>query len=120
MPIKTRIDMLSTGIKTPVGIKLMGEDLQVLSDLGEEIEAVMRQVPGTLSVYAERVTGGNYLDFHIKRTEAARYRLDRRRCPGHHHDRHRRDEHYPDRRRIGTLSGQSSLLEPNFGIRRKN
>ncbi|OPL16464.1 MAG: cation transporter [delta proteobacterium ML8_D] len=75
MPIKTRVDMLSTGIKTPVGIKLMGEDLQVLSDLGEEIEAVMRQVPGTLSVYSERVTGGNYLDFHINRTEAARFGL---------------------------------------------
>jgi len=75
MPIKTRIDMLSTGIKTPVGIKLMGEDLQVLSNLGEEIEAVMRQVPGTLSVYSERVTGGNYLDFHIKRKEAARFGL---------------------------------------------
>ncbi len=75
MPIKTRIDMLSTGIKTPVGIKLMGEDLQVLSDLGEEIEAVMRKVPGTLSVYAERVTGGNFLDFRIKRMEAARFGL---------------------------------------------
>ena len=75
MPIKTRIDMLSTGIKTPVGIKLMGEDLQVLSDLGEEIEAVMREVPGTLSVYSERVTGGNFLDFQIKRKEAARYGL---------------------------------------------
>ena len=67
--------MLSTGIKTPVGIKLMGEDLQVLSDLGENIEAVMREVPGTLSVYSERVTGGNFLDFRIKRTEAARYGL---------------------------------------------
>ena len=75
MPIKTRIDMLSTGIKTPVGIKLMGEDLQVLSDLGEEIEAVMREVPGTLSAYSERVTGGNFLDFKIRRTEAARYGL---------------------------------------------
>ncbi len=75
MPIKTRIDMLSTGIKTPVGIKLMGEDLQVLSDLGEEIEAVMREVPGTLSVFAERVTGGNFLDFRIKRMEAARFGL---------------------------------------------
>ncbi|MGB2689360.1 MAG: efflux RND transporter permease subunit [Desulfobacterales bacterium] len=75
MPIKTRIDMLSTGIKTPVGIKLMGEDLQVLSDLGEKIEVVMREVPGTLSVYAERVTGGNFLDFQIKRKEAARYGL---------------------------------------------
>jgi Cu(I)/Ag(I) efflux system membrane protein CusA/SilA len=75
MPIKTRIDMLSTGIKTPVGIKLMGENLQVLSDLGEKIEAVMRKVPGTLSVYSERVTGGNFMDFQIKRKEAARYGL---------------------------------------------
>jgi len=75
MPIKTRTDMLSTGIKTPVGIKLMGEDLQVLSDLGEKIEVVMREVPGTLSVYSERVTGGNFLDFEIKRKEAARYGL---------------------------------------------
>ncbi len=75
MPIKTRIDMLSTGIKTPVGIKLMGEDLQVLSDLGVKIEAVMREVPGTLSVYSERVTGGNFLDFQIKRKESARYGL---------------------------------------------
>lgn len=75
MPIKTRIDMLSTGIKTPVGIKLMGEDLQVLNDLGEELEAVIREIPGTLSVYAERVTGGNFLDFKIKRKEAARYGL---------------------------------------------
>jgi Cu(I)/Ag(I) efflux system membrane protein CusA/SilA len=75
MPIKTRTDMLSTGIKTPVGIKLMGEDLQVLSDLGEKIEAVMREVPGTLSVYSERVTGGNFLDFKIKRLEAARFGL---------------------------------------------
>lgn len=75
MPIKTRVDMLSTGIKTPVGIKLMGEDLQVLSDLGEKVEAVLREVPGTLSVYAERVTGGNFFDYHINREEAARYGL---------------------------------------------
>ncbi len=75
MPIKTRIDMLSTGIKTPVGIKLMGEDLQVLSNLGAKIEAVLRQVPGTASVYSERVTGGNFLDFHIRRRDAARYGL---------------------------------------------
>jgi Cu(I)/Ag(I) efflux system membrane protein CusA/SilA len=75
MPIKTRVDMLSTGIKTPVGIKLMGEDLQVLSDLGEKVEAVAREIPGTLSVYSERVTGGNFLDYHIRRQEAARYGL---------------------------------------------
>ncbi|MGD8988148.1 MAG: CusA/CzcA family heavy metal efflux RND transporter, partial [Syntrophobacterales bacterium] len=75
MPIKTRIDMLSTGIKTPVGIKLMGEDLQVLNRLGEQVEAIIRDVPHTLSVYAERVTGGNFLDYRIDREEAARYGL---------------------------------------------
>ena len=75
MPIKTRIDMLSTGIKTPVGIKLMGDNLQTLSDLGEKVEAVIRDVPGTQSVYSERVTGGNFLDFEIRREEAARYGL---------------------------------------------
>jgi Cu(I)/Ag(I) efflux system membrane protein CusA/SilA len=75
MPIKTRIDMLSTGIKTPVGIKLMGPDLQTLSDLGEEIEAVISRVPGTASVISERVTGGNYIDFVIDREAAARYGL---------------------------------------------
>jgi len=75
MPIKTRVDMLSTGIKTPVGIKLMGEDLQVLSDVGEKVEAVIREIPGTLSVYSERVTGGNFLDYQINRLEASRYGL---------------------------------------------
>ncbi|MGL1933289.1 MAG: efflux RND transporter permease subunit [Desulfotalea sp.] len=75
MPIKTRIDMLSTGIKTPVGLKIMGDDLDVLSGLGEKVEAIMRDVPGTASVYAERVTGGNFLDFDINREEAARYGL---------------------------------------------
>ncbi len=75
MPIKTRIDMLSTGIKTPVGIKLAGPDLNKLEKLGKEIEAVMRDVPGTLSVYAERVMGGNYLDFFIDRDAIARYGL---------------------------------------------
>jgi Cu(I)/Ag(I) efflux system membrane protein CusA/SilA len=75
MPIKTRIDMLSTGIKTPVGIKLAGPDLQELERLGKEIEAVVRDLPGTLSAYAERVMGGNYLDFEIDRAAAARYGL---------------------------------------------
>ena len=75
MPIKTRIDMLSTGIKTPVGIKLMGPDLAVLTDLGERIEAVVRDIPGTLSAFSERVTGGNYLDFKIRRDLIARYGL---------------------------------------------
>ena len=75
MPIKTRIDMLSTGIKTPVGIKLMGEDLKVLSGLGEQVEVALREISGTASVYAERVTGGNFLDYEIRREDAARYGL---------------------------------------------
>ncbi len=75
MPIKTRIDMLSTGIKTPVGIKVAGPDLEVLERLGESVEAVLREVPGTQSVYAERVVGGNYLDFEIDRERIARYGL---------------------------------------------
>jgi len=75
MPIKTRIDMLSTGIKTPVGIKLMGDDLAVLSDLAQEIALILNEVPGTLSVFPEKTMGGNYLDFKIDRFEAARYGL---------------------------------------------
>jgi Cu(I)/Ag(I) efflux system membrane protein CusA/SilA len=75
MPIKTRIDMLATGIKTPVGIKIMGDDLDSLSAIGERIESAIRKVPGTLSVYSERTVGGNYLDYKIKREEAARYGL---------------------------------------------
>ncbi len=75
MPIKTRIDMLSTGIKTPVGVKIAGPDLQVLEDLGKQVEAVVKGEPGTLSAYSERVMGGNYFDFKIDREAAARYGL---------------------------------------------
>ena len=74
-PIKIRIDMLSTGIKTPVGLKFLGPDLEVLNRLAVEAEAILKKVPGTTSVFAERVTGGYYLDFEIKRREAARYGL---------------------------------------------
>lgn len=75
MPIKTRIDMLSTGIKTPVGIKISGNDLAVLEKLGKKVEALIKNAPGTLSVFSERVVGGNYLDFEINREEASRYGL---------------------------------------------
>ena len=75
MPIKTRIDMLSTGIKTPVGIKVVGDDLETLQELGKQIEDVVRGLPGTLSAFAERVAGGNYLDFEIDREASARYGL---------------------------------------------
>jgi Cu(I)/Ag(I) efflux system membrane protein CusA/SilA len=76
MPIKTRIDMLSTGIKTPVGIKIGGPDLEELERIGKEVEAVVKPLPGTLSAYAERVMGGSYLDFDVNREEAARYGLN--------------------------------------------
>lgn len=75
MPIKTRIDMLSTGIKTPVGVKLMGPNLDVLSDLGQRVAAVLQTVPGTQSAYSDKTVGGNFLDYRIKRDEAARYGL---------------------------------------------
>ena len=75
MPIKNRIDMLSTGIKTPVGIKISGPDLDILQQIGEQVEAVVSQLPGTLSAYAERVMGGNYLDFVLDRQAIARYGL---------------------------------------------
>jgi Cu(I)/Ag(I) efflux system membrane protein CusA/SilA len=75
MPIKTRIDMLSTGIKTPVGIKLAGPDLNTLQELGKQVEELMKTVPGTRSAYAERSVGGNYVDFIIDRKAIARYGL---------------------------------------------
>ncbi len=75
MPIKNRIDMLSTGIKTPVGVKISGPSLQTLEAIGKEVEAVVKQVPNTLSAFAERAVGGNYVDFQTNRDEAARYGL---------------------------------------------
>ena len=75
MPIKTRIDMLATGIKTPIGIKVMGPDLDSLNAIAQRIEAAVKPLKGTRSVYAERVTGGNYLDIDIDRFRAANYGL---------------------------------------------
>ncbi len=75
MPIKTRIDMLSTGIKTPVGIKVAGPDLTELERLAGEVETVVKPLKGTLSAYAERVMGGSYLDFDVDREAAARFGL---------------------------------------------
>jgi len=75
MPIKTRIDMLATGIKTPIGIKVMGPDLDSLNAIAQRIEAAVKPLKGTRSVYAERVTGGNYLDIDIDRFKAANYGL---------------------------------------------
>ena len=76
MPIKTRIDMISTGIKTPLGIKITGQDLAVIQRVGEEIEKTVKQIPGTRSVFSERVAGGRYIDVDVNRKAAARFGLN--------------------------------------------
>ncbi len=76
MPIKTRIDMLATGIKTPVGIKVAGPDLKEIEKIGKRLEQVLEDVPGTASVYSERVAGGRYIKVDIQREKAARYGLN--------------------------------------------
>ena len=76
MPIKTRIDMLATGIKTPVGIKVAGPDLEVIERIGQDLERVLADVPGTASVYSERVAGGRYVNVDIDRNRASRLGLN--------------------------------------------
>ncbi|WP_339671507.1 efflux RND transporter permease subunit [Dasania marina] len=76
MPIKTRIDMLATGIKTPVGIKIAGPKLLQIQEIGQQLETILKEVPGTASVYSERVAGGRYIKVDIQREKAARYGLN--------------------------------------------
>ncbi|MDI3326193.1 efflux RND transporter permease subunit [Pontibacterium granulatum] len=76
MPIKTRIDMLATGIKTPVGIKIAGPELAQIQEIGQQLESILKDVPGTASVYSERVAGGRYIKVDIQRQNAARYGLN--------------------------------------------
>ncbi len=76
MPIKTRIDMLATGIKTPVGIKVAGPDLDTIEKIGRDLEDILKQLPQTASVYSERVAGGRYVEVNIRRETAARYGLN--------------------------------------------
>ncbi len=75
MPIKARIDMLNTGVRTPIGIKVLGSDIKKIEEIGTHLEMILKDVPGTRSIYAERVAGGYFLDFDIKREELARYGL---------------------------------------------
>lgn len=75
MPIKARVDMLTTGVRTPIGIKILGPDLKKIEEIGTQIEAELQMVPGTESVFAERAAGGYFLDFEPKREEIARYGL---------------------------------------------
>ncbi|TMP29672.1 CusA/CzcA family heavy metal efflux RND transporter [Pseudoalteromonas rubra] len=76
MPIKTRIDMLATGIKTPIGVKIAGPDLAVIESLGQRLETILTKVPGTASVYSERVAGGRYIKVDIRREQASRFGLN--------------------------------------------
>lgn len=76
MPIKNRIDMLATGIKTPVGVKIAGPDLEVIQKVGKELEKIIQAVPGTVSVYSERVAGGRFVTVDIDRQAASRYGLN--------------------------------------------
>ena len=76
MPIKNRLDMLATGIKTPVGVKVAGPDLDVIAGIGTQIETALKNVEGTSSVYAERVTGGRFVDIDVNREAAARFGLN--------------------------------------------
>jgi Cu(I)/Ag(I) efflux system membrane protein CusA/SilA len=76
MPIKTRIDMLATGIKTPVGIKVAGPDLKTIQAIGEQLEVIVQSIPDTASVYSERVAGGRYIKVDIDREKSARFNLN--------------------------------------------
>ena len=73
MPIRNRIDMLTTGIRTPVGVKIFGSDLKTIEKIGTEIESVVRTVPGTRGAYGERVNGGYFVDFDLDRNAIALY-----------------------------------------------
>lgn len=75
-PIKTRIDMLATGIKTPVGVKIAGPDLEVIQQIGQDVERVLKELPGTASAFSERVAGGRYVTVDIRRDQASRYGLN--------------------------------------------
>lgn len=75
LPIKNRIDMLTTGVRTPIGIKILGNDLKKIEEIGTHLEMILKDISGTRSIYAERVVGGYFLDFDLKREELARYGL---------------------------------------------
>ena len=115
MPIKARIDMLATGIRTPVGIKVLGPKIEEIERIGLEIEHHVKSIPGTRSVYAERVTTGYFLDFDIKREGSGPVWPERGRCPGSDRIGHRRDEPDDDDRRAGTLFRQCPVCQGTPG-----
>ncbi len=115
MPIKTRLDMLATGIKTPIGVKVAGPDIHEIERIGRQVEQLIKTLPGTRSVYSERVAGGRYIDIQPKRLEAARLGLNIERHQRYRERRGRRHQYHPDRRRTGTLPGQSALSPGTAG-----
>ena len=119
-PIRNRIDMFATGIKSPVGIKIAGPDLEVIGRLGAEIEAVVKTVPGATSAFFERVSGGRYIDVRAgpARRRALWPQCDGRAGPRRHGDRRR--VRRADRRRPGTVSDQRALPPRLAGLRRED
>ena len=116
MPIKNRIDMLTTGVRTPVGIKIFGADLAEIERIGTRIEHILPQVEGTRSVFAERVSGGYFLDFDLKRDQLGALRPERGRCPDGGDERHRRRQRLHRHPGAGALPHQRPLL-PRFAQR---
>ena len=109
MPIKARTDMLSTGIRTPIGIKVFGKDLAEMERVAKDIERVVKTVPGTTSAYAERITGGYYLDIESDRDGARPLRHHRGRRAGSDRDGPRRRHGHHDGRGAGALRRRCSL-----------
>ena len=102
MPIKARIDMLTTGIRTPVGIKIYGADVKRIEAIGTQIETMLPKVPGTRSVFAERTGGGYFLDFEWKRDAAGALRHEHGRRAGGGGERHRRRKRHARRSRAAS------------------
>ena len=110
MPIKARIDMLSTGVRTPVGIKILGPDLNAIQELGLRLERALKDVKGTASVFAERTAGGYFLDFDLKREELGALRPDRRASRDGHCFGDWRGEHHHHGAGARALSRKCPLL----------
>ena len=122
MPVKGRIDMLTTGVRTPVGIKISGADTNEIERIGAQIEALLPRVRGTRNVFAERTGGGYFLDFDWNRDQLARYGLSVADVQGGGYQRGGRRERHDDRRRARTLSGECVryLSDYRNGIDRLN
>ena len=96
MPIQTRTEMLTTGFRTKLGIKVFGPDLGTIQNIGVQIEKALSDFPDTRSVFAERTTGGYFLDFNVESRSRRALRPDRWRRERHHRNRHRRQDHRDD------------------------